>query len=174
MIKKIIIILTLLFAFGNTQAITLDEVANSVKNIWKTQTRVPSFSLTDINGKVHTDKSTGGKYLVVNFWATWCPPCLKEIPVFVDFYEENQDKVLILGLNHENADKDTIIEFGDSFLVNYPLVLFTDKNAKQFSKFGQNLGLPATYIYAPDGRLVHYQVGDLSMEDLQKIIPPKS
>jgi thiol-disulfide isomerase/thioredoxin len=46
-----------------------------------------------------------------NFWATWCPPCLKEIPAFVNFYEKNSDRVEILGVNYEQADIDKIIDF---------------------------------------------------------------
>lgn len=174
MIKKITIILILLFSFGNTKAISLDGLVDSAKNIWGKTIYVPNFSLTDIDGKVHTDESTKGKFLVVNFWATWCPPCLKEIPALVEFYEKNQDKVLILGLNHENIDKNTIIEFTNTFLVNYPIVLFSGKNANQFEKFGQTLGLPTTYIYATDGRLIDYRLGELNIDDLKKAIIPKS
>lgn len=174
MIKKIAIILCWLFLLSNTQAITLNTLIDSAKSIWTKEVYVPNFSLTDIDGKVHTHKSTKGKYLIVNFWATWCPPCLQEIPAFVDFYAKHKDKVLILGLNHENADKNTIIKFKDRFSVNYPIILFTGKNTNQFDKFGKILGLPTTYIYATDGRLLNHHLGELKIEDLQKIITPKS
>jgi thiol-disulfide isomerase/thioredoxin len=71
-------------------------------------TQLPQFSVVDINGKTHNNNTVKGKYLVVNFWATWCPPCLKEIPAFVDFYEKHSDKVEILGMDYEQADVDKI------------------------------------------------------------------
>lgn len=170
--KKIVIILALLVSFTNAHSITVDEIVSSAKELWKkeSQITVPNFSLTDTQGNVHTDESTKGKYLVVNFWATWCPPCLKEIPAFVEFYEDNQDKVLILGLDYEQADKRSIADFTDTFMVNYPVVLFDESNGPQFSEFGEVFGMPTTYVYNPDGLLVDFKMGEMDIESLQSAI----
>jgi thiol-disulfide isomerase/thioredoxin len=170
--KKILIILSLLLNIGNAQSITIDEIVNSANKSWQEQKQItlPDFSLTDMQGNIYTNKSTKGKYLVINFWATWCPPCLNEIPAFVEFYENNKDTVLILGLDYENADKKAINKFTDSFMVNYPIILFDEKNATQFKKFGEVLGMPTTYIYNPKGQLVDFKMGEMDIKSLQKSI----
>jgi Thiol-disulfide isomerase and thioredoxins len=170
--KKILIILSLFLPLTTTQAITIDEIVEKASTLWKNEKsiKVPDFSLTDLEGNVHTDESTKGKYLVINFWATWCPPCLKEIPAFVEFYEQNSDRVEILGLDYEQADKKTILEFTDTFMVNYPIILFDDKNGSQFTNFGDVFGMPTTYIYDPEGRLVDFRMGEIDIETLEKSI----
>ena len=170
--KKILIILSLFLPLTTTQAITVDEIVAKASTLWENEKaiKVPNFSLVDIEGNVHTDESTKGKYLVINFWATWCPPCLKEIPAFVEFYEQNSDRVEILGLDYEQADKKTILEFTDTFMVNYPIILFDDKNGSQFTNFGDVFGMPTTYIYDPEGRLVDFRMGEIDIETLEKSI----
>lgn len=170
--KKILIILALIFPLSAVQAITVDEIVEKANTLWKNEKaiKVPNFSLTDLEGNVHTDESTKGKYLVVNFWATWCPPCLKEIPAFVEFYDRHADKVQILGLDYEQADKKAIIEFTDTFMVNYPIILFDDKNGRQFTDFGEVFGMPTTYIYDPEGNLVDFRMGEIDIETLEKSI----
>ncbi|WP_190600681.1 TlpA family protein disulfide reductase [Candidatus Vesicomyidisocius sp. SY067_SCS001] len=163
----------LLFVTLNiAQAININNIVRSTNDIWQEEKKikVPNFSLTDLDDNIYTNKSTKGKYLVINFWATWCPPCLKEIPTFVKFYEKNKDRILILGLNYEQADEIAIMEFTDTFMVNYPIILFDDKNRTQFKEFGEIIGMPTTYIYGPNGNLVDYQIGEMNMKDLEKAI----
>ncbi len=171
-IAKFSFICSLFLTLNIAQAISIDDIVKSANDIWQEEKKIkaPDFSLTDLNGNVHTNKSTQGKYLVVNFWATWCPPCLKEIPAFVEFYEKNKDKVLILGLDYEHADKAAIVEFTDTFMVNYPIILFDDKNGAQFKNFGEVLGMPTTYIFGPNGNLVDYHIGEMDMLALEKAI----
>jgi thiol-disulfide isomerase/thioredoxin len=168
--KKILIILSLLLSFNHAHGITVDEIVNSAKEIQQKEITVPDFSLIDTQGNTHTDESTKGKYLVINFWATWCPPCLKEIPAFVEFYEKNKDTVLILGLDYEQANKEAIQDFTDAFMVNYPIILFDDKNGPQFSDFGEVLGMPTTYIYNPEGKLVDFNMGEMDIESLEAAV----
>lgn len=175
LMKKILIILCLFLPLSAVQAITVSEIVDSASSLWQQQKsqKVTKFSLTDTKGNVHTDESTKGKYLVVNFWATWCPPCLKEIPAFVEFYDNHADKVQILGLDYEQADKTAISEFTDTFMVNYPIVLFDDKNGPQFSNFGEIIGMPTTYIYNPKGELVDFHMGEIDIQTLKKTILSK-
>ncbi len=170
--KKIIIILSLLVGFNGAYAITVDEIVKAAKEVQKEEGKisVPNFSLTDTNGNIHTDESTKGKYLVVNFWATWCPPCLKEIPAFVEFYEKNIDTVLILGLDYEQANKKAIEDFTDTFMVSYPIILFDEKNGPQFADFGEVFGMPTTYVYNPEGMLVDFKMGEMDIESLEEAI----
>ena len=177
--KKILIILSLIFLVSsalfyyqaqtkNNEKIGTNEI--SAKNNTEKSIRLPNFSIVDLNGNTHTNNSVKGKYLVVNFWATWCPPCLKEIPAFVEFYEKHADKVQILGLDYEEADKSKIVEFTDTYMVNYPIILFDDVNSKEFKKFGEVFGMPTTYIYNPEGELIDFRMGEMNITDLEKAI----
>jgi len=101
--KKILIILLLISPIHTSQALSLTDIVNWAKPLmpwYETQPEL-SFELTDTKGNIFTEKNTRGKYLVVNFWATWCTPCLKEIPALVKFYNENSNHVEILGLDFE-------------------------------------------------------------------------
>ena len=172
--KKFLIILLLITPFHTSQALSFGEVIDSVKQLmpWHESTPELTFKLTDTKGNIFTEKNTRGKYLVVNFWATWCSPCLKEIPVFVEFYKENSEHVEILGLDFEPVNIELINEFVERFSINYPLILYTHINDSEYTKFGEIVGMPTTLIYSPDGELLQTFMGEITIEDLKKYIPP--
>ena len=172
--KKYLIILLLITPFQTSQALSFGEVIDSVKQLmpWHESTPELTFKLTDTKGNIFTEKNTRGKYLVVNFWATWCSPCLKEIPAFVEFYKENSGHVEILGLDFEPVNIELINEFVERFSINYPLILYTHINDSEYTKFGEIVGMPTTLIYSPDGELLQTFMGEITIEDLKKYIPP--
>ena len=172
--KKYLIILLLIIPFHTSQALSFGEVIDSVKQLmpWHESTPELTFKLTDTKGNIFTEKNTRGKYLVVNFWATWCSPCLKEIPAFVEFYKENSEHVEILGLDFEPVNIELINEFVERFSINYPLILYTHINDSEYTKFGEIVGMPTTLIYSPDGELLQTFMGEITIEDLKKYIPP--
>ena len=171
--KKYLIILLLITPFHTSQALSFGEVIDSVKQLmpWHESTPELTFKLTDTKGNIFTEKNTRGKYLVVNFWATWCSPCLKEIPAFVEFYKENSEHVEILGLDFEPVNIELINEFVERFSINYPLILYTHINDSEYTKFGEIVGMPTTLIYSPDGELLQTFMGEITIEDLKKYIP---
>ncbi len=168
--KKIIIILSLFLTFNYAQAVNVSELIDSAKKIWNKEKQItlPDFSLTDLNGNVHTKESTKGKYLVVNFWATWCPPCVKEIPAFVKFYDKHSDKVQVLGLDFEQTNEKIVARFTQDLDVNYPIIIFDEKNGPQFSDFGSVLGMPTTYVYDTEGKLIDFRMGEVNIDFLEK------
>ena len=174
--KKYLIILWLITPFHASQAISFGKMVDWVKPLMPWYESIPeiSFTLTDTKGNTFTEKNTRGKYLVVNFWATWCTPCLKEIPAFVEFYNEKSDYVEILGLDFEPVNLPVINAFIDRFSVNYPIVLYTDTNDSQYSNFGEIVGMPTTLIYNPEGELLQTFMGEITIEDLNKFISPIS
>ena len=174
--KKLLIILLLISPIHTSQALSLTSIVDWVKPLmpWYEQQPEFTFELTDTKGDVYTEKNTRGKYLVVNFWATWCAPCLKEIPAFVKFYNKNSDHVEILGLDYEPVNLAVINEFIERFNINYPLVLYNNNNDSEYSKFGEIFGMPTTLIYSPEGELLQTFMGEITIEDLDKYISPIS
>jgi thiol-disulfide isomerase/thioredoxin len=166
--KPLLLVIAFILSPTPAEAFSVDSVLESASSFWKKEKviLVPDFTLTDTQGNVYTEESTKGKYLVINFWATWCPPCLKEIPDFVDFHEKYSDKAIILGLNYEQASSDAISEFTESFMVEYPIVLFSGKNSTQFENFGNIVGMPTTRIYNPKGELIGSYEGAMDLNTL--------
>ena len=174
--KKILIILWLITPFHASQALSFNDIVDWAKPLMPWYESVPelSFSLTDTKGVIFTEKNTRGKYLVINFWATWCTPCLKEIPAFVKFYEENSDHVEILGLDFEPVDLEIINDYVGRFSINYPIVLYNEDNDSEYSNFGEIVGMPTTQIYSPEGELLHTFMGEITIDELSKFIVPTS
>ena len=174
--KKILIILWLITPFHASQALSFNDIVDWAKPLMPWYESVPelSFSLTDTKGVIFTEKNTRGKYLVINFWATWCTPCLKEIPAFVKFYEENSDHVEILGLDFEPVDLEIINDYVGRFSINYPIVLYNEDNDSEYSNFGEIVGMPTTQIYSPAGELLHTFMGEITIDDLSEFIVPTS
>jgi thiol-disulfide isomerase/thioredoxin len=129
------------------------------------------YSLPDLNGNTHSLAEYRGKWVVVNFWATWCPPCQEEIPDLVSFHDRHKDKdAVVIGINFEDIGKEQLESFVDSFLISYP-VLRSEPSAT--TPLGPIPGLPTTYIIAPDGSPVARQVGPVTTRQLEDYIARK-
>ena len=116
----------------------------------------PEFSLEDVDGKRHDLKMYRGKIVIVNFWATWCPPCRFELPAMEKVWERLKDKgVVILGIN-VGEDEDTIFTFTADYPVSFPLLLDRDSSVTQ--KYPV-IGLPTTYVINPSGKLIYKAIG---------------
>jgi thiol-disulfide isomerase/thioredoxin len=129
------------------------------------------YSLPDLNGKIHSIADYKGKWVIVNYWATWCPPCQEEIPDLVDFHERHKDHdAVVLGINFEDIGGEQLTSFVDSFLITYPILR---SKPLATTPLGPIPGLPTTYIIAPDGSPVARQVGPVTGEMLEDYIEQK-
>lgn len=127
-----------------------------------------NFSVKDLEGKTHTLAGYKGKWVVVNYWATWCPPCLEEIPDLIALHEKRKDMV-VLGVALEYQDAKEVRTFVDDNLMNYPVVLGDDKLLKQI---GPADVLPTTYIFNPQGQLAKVRRGLVTRQYIEKIATP--
>ena len=108
-----------------------------------------------------------GKWLVVNYWADWCPPCIKEMPELESFFNQNKDKALVLAYNFDRLEGDELKDQIKRFKVNIPSIM-TDPGLL----FGWETppSLPATYILTPEGKLVETLIGPQTRDSLEEII----
>jgi len=118
------------------------------------------FQLKDSEGKPLRLADYRGRWVVVNFWAPWCPPCLDEIPDLVDAYDARRDKdLVVIGVTLDYESKTEVMRLAESLMISYPLVL--DQKAIK-AQFGLVKGLPASWIYDPQGKLIKKHLGRLS------------
>ena len=113
-----------------------------------------------------------GKVLVVNFWATWCPPCRKEIPEFIALQKEYGPRGLqFVGLALDDADR--VRNFAATMKVNYPLLVGDDPVYAAASAYGNKAGvLPFTAIIDRQGRVIYTHAGELTREEAESVLLP--
>jgi thiol-disulfide isomerase/thioredoxin len=128
------------------------------------------FTLKDLDGKPVSLSDFRGKWVIVNYWATWCPPCLEEIPDLVGLYEDNRDSIVVLGIAYEEVNEQYLKEFVESHMISYP-VMQTDP--LPVTVLGPVLGLPTSYIISPEGERMARQEGPVTREALEKYITRK-
>ncbi len=129
---------------------------------------VENFSLADLDGKEHKLADEKGKWVIINYWATWCPPCVEEIPELIFFHDQHKEKdAIVWGVNFEDVPEKTVRNFLEDYMVSYPILL---AEPGRYSYFGPIRGLPTTYIISPEGKLVHTKVGKVSVEYLENMI----
>ncbi|BBP46217.1 hypothetical protein THMIRHAS_15900 [Thiosulfatimonas sediminis] len=131
----------------------------------------PEITFIDLDGKSSKLSDYRGKWVVVNLWATWCPPCLKEIPDLVMFHEDHAKKdAIVIGVNYEDIDPQKVKNFAESQLVNYPIVRFEGKVDGRTTPFGKLQGLPTTYMITPEGKIVAARTGMVDGKMLEDFI----
>jgi len=120
------------------------------------------FTLKDSDGDIYRLKQYRGRVVLVNFWATWCPPCRFELPSMERAYEElKKEGIEILAIN-VGEDADTIFTFTADYPVTFPLLM--DLDSSVINDYPA-IGLPTTYVIDTEGRLVYRAIGTREWDD---------
>ncbi len=131
---------------------------------------IPAFSYPDLEGRMHNGSEWGDRIVVLNFWASWCPPCRKETPLFVELQQQYAaDNVRFIGIAID--DKEPVQEFVDSYGVEYPVLLGNLDAIALSKRLGNRFeGLPFTVVAEPGGKVVLRHQGGIGREQLEPVL----
>ncbi|MCS1411829.1 MAG: Thiol-disulfide oxidoreductase ResA [Verrucomicrobia subdivision 3 bacterium] len=136
----------------------------------KKGTKAPAWTLKDLDGKDVKSTTYDGKIVVLNFWATWCPPCVKEIPDFIEIQKELKDKnVTFVGVSLDTSAT-PVKRYVKRTKVNYPIVMVGDTDVVK--AYGNFAGIPHTYVIDEEGIIQLSQSGMISKQALMARLKP--
>jgi peroxiredoxin len=128
----------------------------------------PSFTLQDLNGNTVSLSDFKGKVIILDFWATWCPPCVKEVPHFVELYEQYKDReFVIVGISVDREGVGVVKSFVQKYKVNYP-ILMTDGRVEK--AYGDITSIPTTFVIDSEGNIRRSYIGYRDKEVFEKDI----
>lgn len=125
----------------------------------------PDFSLTNLAGENISLSDFRGKYVLVNFWATWCPPCRAEMPDLNQFHQENKEDFVVIGVNIGDS-RTKVKEFITNNGYDYPILL---DQTKEVSTIYHISAIPTSYFIGPTGRIQYIKRGLISKSELDQI-----
>lgn len=130
------------------------------------------FSLRDLAGKTHSLGNWRGKVVLLNFWATWCPPCREEIPLFIDLQRRYaQQGLQIVGISIDNPE--AVARYWQEMKINYPLLIADDTTYELMTAYGNRQGgLPYSVLIAADGRIAGVKIGAYHRAELEAALKP--
>jgi thiol-disulfide isomerase/thioredoxin len=118
---------------------------------------MPPFLVNDVSGQVISSAAYRGKVVIVNFWATWCPPCREEIPELVDLQTRYKDQLQIIGVSvDEDVPASAVKRFADKFAINFPVVMASPALVREYEGAS---ALPTNFMINREGRVVQKHVG---------------
>jgi len=136
-----------------------DDSGDDVVRLFANPAEVPEFSIEELStGKAISSREWRGKVVLINFWATWCPPCRAEIPDLIKLQKKYADQLVIVGLSEDEGDVAEVKAFVAEQKMNY-VVAMTPKDAHKL--FRGVVALPTTFILDKEGKLVQKHVGQL-------------
>jgi thiol-disulfide isomerase/thioredoxin len=158
---NILKIITLIFLFSNATIIRADDT-------------LPVFSFSDTDEKMHSITEWKGKTLVINFWATWCQPCLKEIPEFIQLQTQySQKNVQFIGVAIDELA--AVSHYKNTVAMNYPILIASEWDGFNLAKqLGNAVNtVPYTVVVNPVGQIIYRHAGAVKKDDLIAVFNSK-
>ncbi|MCX7194108.1 MAG: TlpA disulfide reductase family protein [Proteobacteria bacterium] len=128
------------------------------------------WSLKDKDGVRYTLSGLQGRWVLVNFWAPWCPTCLQEIPEFVSLQKQHKD-LQVIGVAVMYKNRREVTDIAQSQAISYPVVFGSEDTA---ADFGGMVGMPTSFLYTPSGKLVGKHSGPLTQNEIEQAIEGKA
>jgi thiol-disulfide isomerase/thioredoxin len=121
----------------------------------------PPLQARDLSGTVVSMADWNGKVVLVNFWATWCPPCREEIPELISIQMQFKDRLQIIGVSEDDDPPEKVLKFAQQMGINYPIVMSTPE---LIAAYGGVPALPTSFVIDTQGRVVQKHAGLYSMD----------
>lgn len=127
--------------------------------------KAPQWSLKNLEGAEVQASDFAGRVVVIDFWATWCPPCRKEIPGYIELQKKYEEQgLVIVGISLDQAGVGVVDAFRGKTGINYPLVMGNDEVV---SAFGGVEGIPTTFVVDREGNLRYKKVGYMAKDKME-------
>ena len=129
----------------------------------------PDFSLFTPDGEKVTLSDYSGKIILLDFWATWCPPCIKSIPDLISIQNKYKGDLVVIGISmdHPSLNNDNLLQFIKKHSIDYSVVVGTQKVA---SDYGDIQAIPTLFIIDREGRIINEHIGLVPISTLEKEI----
>jgi len=135
------------------------------------QAQAVDYELPDVNGEMQSLDQYKGKWLIVNYWATWCSTCMKELPNLFSLHEENKDKdIVVVGINYESISQKRLKKFVEDKSIPYSVL---SSKPVELTPLGRVPALPTTYIIDPEGKVVAGEIGIVTKKNIEDYIASK-
>ncbi len=169
LIALFIIVQTQADAYYPSKPVLANSIpASKEHNVTRDFPEAPDFTLLNMEGEAFTLSDHKGEVIVLNIWATWCPPCREEIPDFIEIQNEMKDDgVLFVGVSVDETGWDVVRPFAEEFEINYPLVV---DDGTVDARYGPYPGLPTSFIINKQGQVEYVIPGMISKAQLQPIL----
>ncbi|MGH8280011.1 MAG: TlpA disulfide reductase family protein [Gammaproteobacteria bacterium] len=128
--------------------------------------------MNDLHGEPHMLDDWRGKLLLVNFWATWCPPCREEMPLLVKLQAQYAAQGLqVVGIATDEQSEQDVRAFVKKMVVNYPILMSNNQSAEIVDALGGNfIGLPVSILLKPDGSVIKIQTGAMDPTEAESLV----
>jgi thiol-disulfide isomerase/thioredoxin len=181
-LQILVVLVSLLFMFGcnknasdiNKEQKTDSEVTQGSiesNNPNTSSDKAPAFTLDSPSGKKVSLSDYKGKVVIVDFWATWCPPCRRGIPDLVDIQSEFGNKVAVIGISVDTDTRDQVASFAKNFKINYTVLYATPEVVQSY---GNIESIPTSFIIDKNGNIVNQFVGltpkETYVSEIKKLI----
>lgn len=129
---------------------------------------LPDFTLTDLDGRERNIREWSGQPLLLNFWATWCAPCLREMPLLQTLHQESPGGLQVIGIAVDRAP--AVESFIGEAGVTYPILIGQQKAIAAAESFGPEfIALPFSILIAADGAVIGMEAGELEVDELRSL-----
>ena len=159
---RILLILLLLCC-----AACASETVDSEAGAFVTPFPAPNFTMTTLNGGTLSLNTMQGRWVILNFWATWCAPCRAEMPALQAIANERSSDVALFGINMRESD-DEIRAFMSRYRLSFPIL--TNPDDAIYNNYNLELGVPQTVIISPDGQVRWHQYGPIDLEKFRSTL----